>query len=224
MTAPRKAHDAHIHAWHAERARRADLVAANLGLVWTVVQRHFPHAPLHLIGDSDDMFQTGVLGLCVAAEKFDPSRGVTFGTYAGWWIRHAVGRALERGGLIRVPTHLQRGPTADRDVVVRVRHVVSLDVPSGDDGATLAESVPGRGAGELDPSWADEAAELERLPGQYRAALEMRRGEGLTVRETARRLKVGEPTVRDRVAVGERLLVDRVARRRRRRVGEEVAS
>jgi RNA polymerase sigma factor (sigma-70 family) len=81
---------------------RADLVVANLRLV-VAVARKYAHHGLPLL----DLVQEGNLGLMRAAEKFDPSRGFRFSTYAIWWIRQSVTRSLaDHGRTIRLPVHV----------------------------------------------------------------------------------------------------------------------
>ncbi|HLT37741.1 MAG TPA: sigma-70 family RNA polymerase sigma factor [Enhygromyxa sp.] len=81
---------------------RSDLVVANLRLV-VAVARKYAHHGLPLL----DLVQEGNLGLMRAAEKFDPSRGFRFSTYAIWWIRQAVTRSLaDHGRTIRLPVHV----------------------------------------------------------------------------------------------------------------------
>jgi RNA polymerase primary sigma factor len=89
------------------RAREAQLtakrrfVAANLRLVIALARRYdgglMPMA---------DLIQEGNLGLMRAVERFDHRRGFRFSTYAAWWIRHALNRALSnQGRMVRVPVH-----------------------------------------------------------------------------------------------------------------------
>ena len=86
-------------AWRREKHH---FVLANLGLVFKVAGR-FKHANLTL----HDLVQDGCLGLMRAVDMYDPDKGFRFSTYAVWWIRHAIGRALaDRARTIRVPVHL----------------------------------------------------------------------------------------------------------------------
>jgi RNA polymerase sigma factor (sigma-70 family) len=84
-----------------ERAR-AHLVAANQRLVVSTVKR-YQHQGL----DLPDLVQEGNVGLLKAVDKFDYLRGCKFNTFATWWIRQAVMRALtDTGRTIRVPVHM----------------------------------------------------------------------------------------------------------------------
>jgi RNA polymerase primary sigma factor len=82
---------------------RARLIEKNLRLVVSVAKRYRGMGlPF------DDLIQEGNIGLIKAAERFDPELGNRFSTYAIWWIRQAIGRAIEdKGRAIRLPTHAQ---------------------------------------------------------------------------------------------------------------------
>jgi RNA polymerase primary sigma factor len=81
---------------------KAALVRANMGLVFTMANNR-SHPGLAL----SDLVQEGTLGLMRAVDRFDHRRGIKFGTYAGWWIRHALNRALsDYARTIRLPVHL----------------------------------------------------------------------------------------------------------------------
>ena len=84
-----------------EDARR-HLSEANLRLVVSVAKRYAGRGLPFL-----DLIQEGNLGLMKAAEKFEPERGFKFSTYATWWIRQSITRAIaDQGRTLRIPVHL----------------------------------------------------------------------------------------------------------------------
>ncbi len=86
----------------AAAAQRTEFVSANLRLV-VMVARKYRHIGMPL----EDLIQEGNIGLMKAVDRYDYRRGYRFSTYATWWIRHAVGRALaQKGRTVRLPVHL----------------------------------------------------------------------------------------------------------------------
>jgi RNA polymerase primary sigma factor len=86
----------------AQQRSKNRFVAANLRLVVSIARR-YNRGRLPLI----DLIQEGNIGLMKAVERFDHNRGYRFSTYASWWIRHAISRALaDKGRAVRIPVHM----------------------------------------------------------------------------------------------------------------------
>ncbi len=102
-------------------AARQTMIERNLRLVVSIA-RHYTHRGVAL----PDLIEEGNLGLIHALTKFDPERGFRFTTYATWWIRQAVERAiLNQARTIRVPAHVVR----ELNVVLRAQRHLETHMP-----------------------------------------------------------------------------------------------
>jgi RNA polymerase primary sigma factor len=104
------------------REARRRLIEANFRLVVSIAKKYVGHGVSFM-----DLIQEGNIGLIKAVEKFEYQRGFKFSTYATWWIRQAVSRALsDQGRTIRVPVHMGERITqlsrVSRELVQRNGH------------------------------------------------------------------------------------------------------
>jgi RNA polymerase primary sigma factor len=167
--------DLSMRAKAGDKRARQRLIEKNLRLVVSVAKKYRGYGlPF------EDLIQEGNIGLMKAVEKFDPDRGFRFSTYATWWIRQAVQRAVaDKGRTIRVPVHmgdkirkmaraynelsteLTREPT-DEEVARRLEWTVDevLDVKSAmPDATSLNQTLSSDGDGsELGELIEDERA------------------------------------------------------------------
>lgn len=98
----RAAHRGWTRAQRALEEAKAEMLRANLRLVIYMAKRYRNDEVLFL-----DLIQEGNIGLMRALEKFEPSRGLKFVTYAHWWVRQAIGRAItEQCRTVRLPNHV----------------------------------------------------------------------------------------------------------------------
>jgi RNA polymerase nonessential primary-like sigma factor len=105
---------------------RQTMIERNLRLVVSIA-RHYTHRGVAL----PDLIEEGNLGLIHALEKFDPERGFRFTTYATWWIRQSIERAImNQSRTIRLPAHVVK----ELNVVLRaLRHLETHAPPGGQD-------------------------------------------------------------------------------------------
>jgi RNA polymerase nonessential primary-like sigma factor len=104
-------------------AARQTMIERNLRLVVSIA-RHYTHRGVAL----PDLIEEGNLGLIHALEKFDPERGFRFTTYATWWIRQSIERAImNQSRTIRLPAHIVK----ELNVVLRARRHLETHAPAG---------------------------------------------------------------------------------------------
>lgn len=188
---------------------RNEIASANTKLIFRVVRRF--RAPAGW--DESDLRSACFEGLLTAVERYDPSLGHAFSTYASFWLRHAVGRAIADGAhLVRVPVHAQQRHEADGGKFALAAHharraPLSLDAPVVDsDGERMLTR------GELTADERELGAEtlvveseaehrvraaIAQLPERERMVIAMRM-EGATLYEVSLHLGLGH---RERAAV-----------------------
>ena len=155
-------------------ASRERFIVRNLPFVASIAKRYYSKGL-----EFHDLLQEGCLGLVRAVEKFDPTKGYRFSTYAHWWIREAILRAIAKQSLI--PKHLSEklnriqtsgrelakklgrtptikelsqatrvSPAQIRELLCQAQSSISLEEPIGDSTLTLKDSIPSSDCSPLD--------------------------------------------------------------------------
>lgn len=134
------------------KAKRGDTLARdkvlehNLRLVSAIAGKFVSATSLSF----DDLTQEGSIGLLKAIEKFEPSKGYKFSTYATWWIRQAIQRAIaDNGRVIRIPVHIQE----DIQRVKKARKILEQELSTEPTIEDIYDKI------KIDMSWYDKIIE-----------------------------------------------------------------
>jgi RNA polymerase sigma factor (sigma-70 family) len=170
---PREAHDR--------------LVEQNMRLAMWLAQRYRNRGlPI------EDLIQEGAVGLHRAAEKFDPDKGFRFSTYATWWVRQAMNRAIAEARAIRVPDDVEDWNSYQP---------LSLDEPMDEEGITIGDMVADEG------TMPEDDVERSQLRIEVQSVLD-----GLSERERmvlTLRFGIGSEHARPAVEVGRTIGISR---------------
>jgi RNA polymerase nonessential primary-like sigma factor len=125
LFSPQEEYDTALRARSGDFAARQEMIERNLRLVVSIAKNYLGRGlPM------TDLIEEGNLGLMHAIGKFEPERGFRFSTYASWWIRQNIERAImHQARLVRLPVHVVR----DLNQVLKARRALEVESSRGED-------------------------------------------------------------------------------------------
>jgi len=120
-----------------DKQARDKMIRSNLRLVISIAKRY-----MNLGVPLSDLIEEGNIGLMKSVEKFDPERGFRFSTYAAWWIKQGISRAIiDQGKMIRVPVYMNEEILKYKKVIEALTHKLRRKPRAGEIAKKLGVSV-----------------------------------------------------------------------------------